>query len=146
MSRLPRPLVWFQWFGMASCAMCPVCGVRKMHRDDKTTWHREHILRLSLGGPDTFPNLIPICVTCNLGMGKTSTCTFDYMVRIGRMSQEEAQKALQIHRQVCISFDPRCEAHLKSSPDQRCSNLKAGKCEIYCAKHIKAQMEPMDCS
>ena len=151
MSRRPRSLIWFQWFGLAEWATCPVCAENIMHRDysvgnDKRgAWHREHIIRLAIGGPDTHPNLISICARCNLAMGKAVTCTFDYMVKTGRMSAEEARMELHNHRQRCLTFDPRCEASLVSSK-KRCSNLKAGKQELYCLKHIRAQLEPMDCS
>lgn len=153
MSRRPRALIWFQWFGLADWAKCPVCCSRDMYRDYKSgdeengSWHREHIIRLAVGGPDTYPNLIPICASCNLGMGKDVMCTFDYMAKIGRISVEQASLELKIHWQTCLNFDPRCEATLVSRKDQkRCSNLKAGKQELYCSKHIRSQLEPMDCS
>lgn len=132
MSRRPRLQIWYQWFGMASIATCPVCGHHQMKRDDdsKETWHREHILRLGLGGPDTFPNLMPICKACNLAMGKTTRSTFDYMVRIGRMTSEQAQFELASHVQRCAQFQPQCEA-ISTSNGKRCANLKGGKDEIY---------------
>lgn len=149
MSRRPRPLVWFQWFGLAEKAICPVCGEREMIRDSKRSgdgaWQREHIIRLAIGGPDTYPNLIPICKGCNLAMGKEISCTFDYMVQIGRMSPEQAKSEIFRHRQRCTNFDPRCKATLSTSGRQ-CANLKAGKNEMYCCKHIRSQIEPMDCS
>jgi hypothetical protein len=116
--------------------------------DEEGEWQREHIIRLAVGGPDTYPNLIPICKQCNLGMGKTVMCTYDYMVRIGRMSAEQAQSELSCHRQRCAQFDPRCEASLasSSSSNKRCSNLKPGRNEIHCSKHINAQLQPMDCT
>ena len=150
MSRRPRMQIWYQWFHTAISAMCPVCGVNEMKRDDDTKekWHREHILRLGLGGPDTFPNLIPICKQCNLGMGKATRSTFDYMVRIGRMSEEQANFELSCHIQRCNLFQPKCEATIgsaKGTPKQ-CSNLKGGKDETCCWKHIRALIETMDCS
>ena len=151
MSRRPRSLIWsliwFQWFGVAEWAACPVCDESIMRSDyaeddDKHgAWHREHIIRLAIGGPDTYPNLIPICAHCNLAMGKAITCTFDYMVKTGRMSAEEARMELHNHRQRCLTFDPRCEASLVSSKKQ-CSNLKAGKQELYCLKHIEPSSSP----
>jgi len=150
MSRLPRENIWFQQFGVATWAVCPVCGYRNMNRDWKFgepngEWHREHIIRLAVGGPDTYPNLIPICGTCNLGMGKDRVSTFDFMVKIGRMTLQQSEMELQRHRMILTQFDPRCEAYLKNG-EKRCSNLKAGKSEQYCKMHIKREFDPMDCS
>jgi hypothetical protein len=66
--------------------------------------HREHIIRLAVGGPDTYPNLVPICTTCNLGMGKNVMCTFDYMMKIGRMSAEQASIELKMHSTVVLEL------------------------------------------
>lgn len=33
MSRRPRAQVWFQWFGLAEVAICPVCGKQKIQKD-----------------------------------------------------------------------------------------------------------------
>lgn len=125
---------------------------KRMQRGDECEWHIEHIIRLAIGCTDTFPNLIPICSTCNLAMGKGGRCTFDYMVRIGRMPAEQAQVELERHFLRCARFDPRCEAILSSSASsplskiKRCCNLKAGKAEQYCTKHIRANLQQMDCS
>ncbi len=148
MSRRPRLQIWYQWFGTALTATCPVCGQHQMNRDDdsKETWHREHILRLGLGGPDTFPNLLAICKACNLAMGKTTRSTFDYMVRIGCMTAEQAQFELTCHVQRCSQFQPQCKATTGAGNSNRCANLKGGNDELYCWKHIKAIIETMDCS
>lgn len=148
MSRLSRTHIWYQWFGTSETAMCPICGVNQMTRDDTSSekWHREHIVRLGMGGPDTFPNLIPTCKSCNLAQGKANRSTFDYMVRIGRMTAEQGKCELERHLHQCSAFDPQCEAVLKSS-ETRCTNLKGGKDELFCWKHIRAiVLEPMDCS
>jgi hypothetical protein len=147
MSRRPRELVWFQWYGNNSSALCPVCEVNCMKKDDAggETWHREHIVRLSLGGPDTYPNLIPICKSCNLAMGKSCKSTFDFMARkLEKISIEEARQRQESHLQLCSQFDPQCEMLTRTR--QRCNNLKGGKCEQYCWKHIRSQLEAMDCS
>jgi hypothetical protein len=144
MSRLPRDRVWFQEFGNAEHATCPLCCVNSMDRDSSDTWQREHILRLSLGGTDTYPNLIPICRSCNLAAGKRSRSTFDYMVRIGRITVTQAQEMERRHLLLCAQFDPFCECLQNNGI--RCANLKGGKNEFYCWKHISANLDAMDMS
>lgn len=144
MSRRPRPLVWFQWFGVKDEALCPVCNVQMMQRDDGNSWHREHILRLSLGGLDVYPNLIPICRSCNLGMGKRCRSTYHYLVTLGKMSAQQALLLEGQHQQQCLQFDPRCEAEQKNG--NRCANLKGGKNESFCMKHINQELVAMDCT
>ncbi len=148
MSRRPRELVWFQWYGNAARAICPICSVNMMVRDDPggKTWHREHIVRVSLGGPDTYPNLIPICKTCNLAMGKDCASTFDFMAKVlGKLSLAEAQSKLRLHLDQCRMFDAQCEM-ISVASGKRCTNLKGGKDEQFCWKHIASQLEAMDCS
>lgn len=90
MSRKKRDYVWMQYFNCDSEAICPVCEKNRMIRNDSKTWHREHILRCSLGGPDIFPNMIPICRQCNLGMGKECRTTFEFMrIKFGKITEEK---------------------------------------------------------
>jgi hypothetical protein len=80
-------------------------------------------------------------------MGKEVRCTFDYMVKLGRITIEQANLKLKLHQQECNRFDPQCQANLKSyKHPKRCCNLKAGRNEFYCLKHIKEQLQPMDLS
>ena len=142
MSRLPRNLVWYQWFGTVQYSLCPVCCQNMMERDASDTWHREHILRLSLGGPDTYPNLIPICPACNLGMGKDCRSTFEYMARTARLTAKQARHLERQKVLECRRFDPQCEQQQKNG--SRCANLKGGKNELYCWKHIRPDVTGMD--
>ena len=115
-----------------------------MYFNNSRTWQGEHILGQALGGPDIFPNLIPICIDCNSKMGKDCRTTFDYMAKIGKITLDEAMKRERIHRKMCKRFDPVCEQQQKNG--RRCINLKGGKDECFCWKHIKEQLEPMDCT
>lgn len=145
MSRRPRRWVWYQWFGVNTAATCPACRVRKMKRDDCKTWHREHIIRLALGGPDTYVNLIPICAHCNLKMGKRCASTYEYMaLKLGVISVQQALLCVAQQHALNANFDPVCNASLKKG--SRCANLKCGKDEQRCWLHIKAQLQPMDTS
>ncbi len=144
MSRKPREHVWYQYFYVQTVGLCPICQINVMRKCDSKTWHVEHILKLSLGGPDTYPNLIPICVTCNLAMGKSCATSFDYMLKIGALSEEQAVLAKARHIECCKNFDPVCEKIQKNG--KRCSNLRGGKAEKFCWKHINLGLEPMDCS
>lgn len=144
MSRRDREYVWFQWYHMKEKEICHVCNKNMMYRDDNITWHREHILKLSLGGKDIYPNLIPICPDCNLGMGKRCRSTYQHMHNIGLISYEQMLKLERDQDILCNNFDPICtKIQVNGS---RCANLKGGKEEIYCWFHIRNELEPMDCS
>lgn len=41
-----------------------------------TSFHCGHIIRQVNGGTSTIDNLIPLCVLCNLSMGKTNLDEF----------------------------------------------------------------------
>ena len=144
MSRLKPEHVWFQWYAHAETAPCPCCGITIMRRDDHRQWHREHIIRLALGGPDIFPNVIPLCFSCNSAMGMHFHYTFEYMVHLGKMSVQEAALRLTRHREVISQFDPICEATVNPKVTKRCPHRKMGKDEIHCWKHIKANLEAME--
>lgn len=45
---------------------------------------------------------------------------------------------------MCENFDAKCEQIQKNG--RKCQNLKCGKNEIWCWKHVKDQLEPMDIS
>jgi len=142
MSRRPRRLIWYQWFNVTEQVLCPVCCKNVMKQNDSSTWHSEHILRLSLGGTDTYPNLIPICVECNLTMGKKCRSTYEFMARKGKISSDQAILLEKEQLLKCIHFNPVCEKQLKNG--NQCANLKAGKDELYCETHIRAQLKAMD--
>lgn len=144
MSRRPREYVWYQYFDVKEWALCPVCSKNMMDRENSDSWHAEHILKLSLGGPDIYPNLIPICRSCNLAMRKDCRSTYHYMSIIGKISNEEAVTLEKQQMSICASCDLVCEQIQKNG--KRCANLKGGKNELYCWKHIRDEMEAMDCS
>lgn len=144
MSRRDRESVWYQVFGCKQEALCPVCGIRRMFKDEHQSWHREHILRMSFGGPDTYPNLVPICKTCNLGMDKRCKSTFEYMAKLERISFDRALQLEKDHAATCTKFDPVCEQIQKNG--LRCHNLRGGRNEAFCWVHIREQLEPMDCT
>jgi hypothetical protein len=142
MSRRDHDYVWYQYYYCKKEAMCPVCEKNRMFKNDHQTWNREHILKLSFGGPDTYPNLVPICRDCNLGMGKRCKSTFEYMAKIEKISFDRALKLEREHVEACLKFDPVCEKIQKNG--FRCHNLKGGKKELWCWKHINEELEPMD--
>jgi len=144
MSRRPREHVWFQCNYTSNSAICPVCRKNMMYMNSSDTWHTEHILRLSLGGTDTYPNLVPICCTCNLAMGKKCRSTFQYMHHLGFLTLDDAFILERKQHILCLNFDPYCEMQQKNG--DRCANLKGGKNESYCWKHIRDELVPMDLS
>ena len=142
MSRRPRKDVWFQWFYYDDQVKCPVCEKNIMIKDKADTWQREHIIKLSLGGPDILTNLIPICKKCNLTMKKRCRCTFDHMVDIGKITLKQAELLTQKQIHINKNFDPVCNQIQKNG--KRCWKLKKGKDELYCQRHIMAKLVPMD--
>lgn len=145
MSRRGYDYVWYQYFHCALEAICPVCETRKMIKDNHQSWNREHIRRTASKGHDTYPNLIPICRSCNLGMGKRCESTFEFMAeKLKKITLERAFQLLKEHDITCDKFDPICEQTQKNG--LRCHNLKGGKNEIWCWKHINEGLVPMDCS
>lgn len=142
MSRLSHDTIWYQYHKYLESSPCPICG-RIMRKDDHSTWNREHIIRQGIGGPDIYPNLIPICEPCNKGMGKKFHNTYEYLVYLEKITTEHSIMLVNRQKAINAAFDPICCHELKNG--SRCKNLKGGKDEIYCWKHINEEIEDMDC-
>lgn len=131
MSRLDRWKVWYQWNGEQNLVVCPVCRVEIMDRDTNS-WQREHIFSVKYHGPDVFPNLVPICTVCNLRSNQYA-CTFDYMVDIGTLNEEQARNLkIETMKQICL-FNVQCE--YKTKGGTRCRRSKWGKDQEFCWSH-----------
>ena len=143
MSRLSRGKVWFQWFYHSKNAVCPSCKESIMLQDCNYTWEIEHIIKMSHGGPDIYPNVIPICPNCNQ-KNRPYENTFQYMVVIGTMSESEYETQVRNHQEKINQWiaNPKCEHPTQKGP--RCTRHKSGKDEIWCSQHIQSHLKPMD--
>jgi hypothetical protein len=66
------------------------------------------------------------------------------MHNLGQISIEEVCQLEREQDLRCRNFDPVCEKQQLNG--KRCANLKGGKNEIYCWKHISDELVSMDCS
>ena len=142
MSRKPRNRVWYQCNGLRETSPCCLCDnimVKSAKRGETGEWHVEHVWALSQGGPDLYPNLIPICKTCNLAMAKNCLSTFHHLANKGYITRQQADAELRRHQQELSAFDPQCTALLANG--NRCLNHKCGKNEQWCFNHVRADVE-----
>jgi HNH endonuclease len=147
MSRLDRWKVWYQWNYNAEQATCPVCKVKTMLRDDSKSWHREHIISCRVGGPDVFPNIVPICASCNLKSNQYDW-TFDYMMDIGTMNAKQSGLEKQRILNEIRVFISNLKCEYMTLHGNRCKHGKFGKSQSFCWTHHKKEygVRPMDCS
>ena len=66
-----RQAAWVRKFGDVFSAKCPVAWCP--NSITVFTFHAGHNVPESRGGPTTLDNLVPICATCNVGMGARYT-------------------------------------------------------------------------
>ena len=143
MSRIPRENVWRQEHGNMPYALCPVCKTYVMVFDASDSWHREHIIHQAHGGPDIYPNLIPICSTCNLKSNSNKYYSlFRYMMVKGLISKEEAHKREQQVLKSCRQFEPICTSKFKNG--NPCTRRKCDKRDTCCRTHSIFPLEPID--
>lgn len=137
MSRKPRNRVWYQWNGLkdkSPCCLCESIMKRKARKGEEGEWHVEHVWAQAFGGPDLYPNLLPICKDCNLGMEKGCKSTFHHLANKGFITLEQAESELVRHRKVLERYDPQCTA--LTATGKRCRNHKCGRNEDLCYVHI----------
>jgi hypothetical protein len=138
MSRLDRGNIWSQWFGNDTTHICPSCQKVTMRQEDSQTWQVEHIFKMSKGGPDIYPNVIPICVDCN-SKNRPYENTFQYMVCLGVITHQQYNTEIESLRQRIHDWnaDPNCTQNTKKG--HRCTRNRVGKDEIYCAQHLEIE-------
>lgn len=149
MSRLDREAIFNDFFGIGSkIGKCPVCQNTIIHINSTQysphSWQRGHIIPASLGGPDIYPNLLPICNNCNISMQNINL--FQYMYENKLISQQEANYCKNILQQQINNWNPVCTATNKTTR-KKCTNLRWGKSFDICKKHIqqfKLRDDPMD--
>lgn len=94
MSRLDRAYIWFFHFYSSDEALCPSCLTTVMSYE--SDWQKGHIIpaRKPFCGPDIYENIRPICKDCN-SKDKHLPSNYHYMVKIGKMRQEDLEPALK---------------------------------------------------
>lgn len=69
--------VWDGCYGADNnIALCYVCDIKVIDRNDTSSFHNAHIIPHKDGGEATADNLIPICVSCNAEMGTQNLYAF----------------------------------------------------------------------
>ena len=134
--------MWYQYKGTkdeGKCCLCDVILVKKAKRGDAGEWHIEHVWGVVHGGPDLYPNLIPLCHACNLKMKRGCVSTFHHLANEGYISQSKADEEIERHKAKLTAFDPRCTAFTDSGT--RCLNHKCGKDETWCYQHVKVNIQ-----
>lgn len=145
MSRCYRDAIFADYTGdlFSSIAKCPVCDTtikKDAKKGSKLHWERGHIYALSLGGPDLYPNLIPLCTNCNGKMGNTSM--WEYKAKLGKITESQAKKFSAQTIKNINDFDPICIETLATG--KRCSRRKYGYTVAYCRKHILNHYDYME--
>ena len=134
MSRIERLYVWQNYFinqDFLKPQKCPICGIKDIHYTE-SDWERAHIFSISSGGADVFPNLMPMCCKCN-GSSNKERDLYTYLVKIGKLDQENADLMRKTHKNQIEYFDPICE-HTFISTKLRCPNRKKNQYSPYCNK------------
>lgn len=67
-----RQMTWRKYIGSTMDGNCWCCGTAISFEG----WHAGHVIPASKGGPDTVPNLRPLCASCNLSMGNMAMSEF----------------------------------------------------------------------
>ena len=64
-----RQEVWIRCNGRVFSSKCNIAWCTTMCTCMSSEWHVGHNIPESMGGTDALDNLVPICASCNLGMG-----------------------------------------------------------------------------
>ena len=164
MSRCNRDAIFTDYVGnpFENYAKCPICSKvikRETLKGSEYEWHRGHIYPVSLKGPDTYANLIPLCAKCNRSM--TNKNMFDYLLELGKFSPDEARYYDWLYKKRINDFDVICSASAlkeckvrnqrfltNTKTSGRCKNLKYGyqngDKDGYCKRHQEICIDWMD--
>jgi len=64
-----REEIWLRTYGEVFSAKCSVCWCTNRYKILSSEWHVGHNIPEVNGGSNRLQNLVPICSSCNLGMG-----------------------------------------------------------------------------
>ena len=97
-----RSLVWRHWNGDLLIARCfvPWCGAPLCAIE--ASWHCAHRVAAVHGGPLEVANLLPVCASCNLGMG---TRTLDEWCAIAVRAEDACGSPLPPGAGPCARFN-----------------------------------------
>ena len=142
--------IWYQWYNETMNMLCPICNQNNMVMNDQTrTWTRGMLISKMEGGLENkYPNVIPVCYTCQQMMQRVNGGVIDYMMFIGKMSEQEGIELKNKTYQEMISYSQVCPIVKKTG--QKCIRMKCGKdihmCEIHYEDKKRNEMysTPMD--
>lgn len=92
-----RNQVWLKYMGNAAFGICPCCGVNDISLVRSGGFECGHVQAEAKGGTTHLGNLIPVCKSCNLGMGTTNL--FDYV----RQFYPNRYQLLQAHHTAVVT-------------------------------------------
>lgn len=67
-----RNQVWLKYMGNTAFGPCPCCGIHDISLVQSGGFECGHVQAEAQGGSTNLSNLIPVCKSCNLGMGTTN--------------------------------------------------------------------------
>lgn len=141
--------IWQQWYGQNMEMICPICSQNKMKFNEKTiTWMTGMIIGKREGGMEKYPNMIAICSTCVQIMQMENGGVIDYMMYIGKMSQQEGNEIKNRIYQETMNYIGVCPIIKKNG--MKCTRMKCGKDIHMCEAHYNDRMKneiystPMD--
>jgi len=126
--------IWYQWFKEASNMPCTICNQNNMIANESgRTWINGLIIGRRERGVETYPNVMPVCITCGQILQMENGGVIDYMVYIGKMSEQEGNNTKQRIYEEMIRYDSICP--IKKRNGEKCTRLKCSKdihmCEIH---------------
>ena len=92
-----RNQVWLKYMGNAAFGVCPCCGVNEISLVRSGGFECGHVQAEAKGGSTHLGNLIPVCKSCNLGMGTMNL--FDYV----RQYYPHRYQLLQAHHTAVVT-------------------------------------------
>lgn len=130
MSRIPHENIWISYHYVSSYAPCPICQTimdRDNHQTQPHGWNRAHIISTLKGGPDTLPNVRPICIKCNLKMKSDNLFIFLYKQNI--ITKQQAKELFNQHIENITKYQPICNR-------SNCQNRKSTLYFDQCNRHL----------
>ena len=145
MSRCDKDAIFADYVGdpFTLEAKCIVCD-NKLKKDALPgsiwEWEKGHIFSVSMGGKDVYPNLVPLCKSCNRSMGNKNL--WEFKLEKKKISLDNAKYHYMLTKQKIDTFDPQCDEKLINGG--RCRNRKYGYIHNWCKLHIPNHIDYME--
>jgi len=126
--------IWYQWYKEAPNMTCQICGQNNMTANETSrTWTTGMIISRRERGLETYPNVVPVCMTCGQIMQVENAGVIDYMVYIGKLSELEGNNMKRQTYEEMMRYDSVCPIRKRNG--QKCTRMKCTKdihmCEVH---------------